>query len=496
MKFSRFVSCLAFLLFASTCFSQQMYTVTQLGTVAVSGIDPWSFPLDINNSGQVVGYTYSGTPSHAFRTAPNMPINPETDDLGPYPDWISGAVGINDSGQVAGNAYKSDYTAGFAFRTAPNSPINPATDDIGTFSGYWSIATGINSSGQIVGTNSNFLGLYPNPSYHAFRTAANMPINPETDDLGTLGGMTSSATAINDSGQVVGTSDVSGPTAAHAFRTAPNSRINPATDDLGTLYPGYSVGTYATSINDSGQVVGYSMGQLSENLFIVHGFRTAPNRPINPATDDLGSLPPPDWQVGGWSSALDINASGEVVGYSIVGTKYRAFIYSGGTMHDLNDLIPPDPDLRYRYLMFATAINDVGQIVGYRADAGTYDTYSGYLLTPIYRASVQQPINADGSSVFSTKRGVVPVKFAVTQYGTQPSCALPATIAIARIAGGTLGSIDDNTYSMNSDNGSKFRIEGCKYAYNLAASSLGVGAYRVDISINGIMVGHAVFALK
>ena len=32
--------------------------------------------------------------------------------------------------------------------------------------------------------------------------------------------------------------------------------------------------------------------------------------------------------------------------------------------------------------------------------------------------------------------------------------------------------------------------------HNLAASALGVGTYRVDISINGIKVGHAVFALK
>jgi len=36
----------------------------------------------------------------------------------------------------------------------------------------------------------------------------------------------------------------------------------------------------------------------------------------------------------------------------------------------------------------------------------------------------------------------------------------------------------------------------CQYIYNLSASSLGVGTYRVDISINGIIVGHGVFALK
>src|SRR5919198_455208 len=34
---------------------------------------------------------------------------------------------------------------------------------------------------------------------------------------------------------------------------------------------------------------------------------------------------------------------------------------------------------------------------------------------PAYTATVQQPINADGSSVFRTGRGVVPVKFTLSQ---------------------------------------------------------------------------------
>ena len=115
-------------------------------------------------------------------------------------------------------------------------------------------------------------------------------------------------------------------------------------------------------------------------------------------------------------------------------------------------------------------------------------------LDPIYKAFVQQPINVDGSSVFSAKRGVVPV----TQYGTQPSCTLPPTIAITRAGGGTFATVDESSYSKQAGSGSNFRIDptACQYIYNLAALSLGVGTYRVDISINGIMVGHAVFALR
>jgi hypothetical protein len=37
------------------------------------------------------------------------------------------------------------------------------------------------------------------------------------------------------------------------------------------------------------------------------------------------------------------------------------------------------------------------------------------------------------------------------------------------------------------NNGSNFRISDCHYAYHLAAPSLGIGTYGVDISINGII---------
>jgi len=117
---------------------------------------------------------------------------------------------------------------------------------------------------------------------------------------------------------------------------------------------------------------------------------------------------------------------------------------------------------------------------------------------PPYKAFVQPPINADGSSVFSAQRGVAPLKFKLTQNDV-PTCALPpATIAVTRTAGGVVGSIDESTYLMAVDNGSNFRIDptDCQYVYNLAASSLGVGRYRVDINILGIVVGYAVLALN
>jgi hypothetical protein len=113
-----------------------------------------------------------------------------------------------------------------------------------------------------------------------------------------------------------------------------------------------------------------------------------------------------------------------------------------------------------------------------------------------YAAQIQQPINADGSSVFNVKRGVVPVKFTLTLNGT-PTCALPpATIAVYRTGTGGNQSIDESIYTAPADNGSNFRIDSCQYVYNLSASPLGVGTYEVDILINNQVVGRATFKLK
>jgi len=123
--------------------------------------------------------------------------------------------------------------------------------------------------------------------------------------------------------------------------------------------------------------------------------------------------------------------------------------------------------------------------------------YSERVVSP-YSAQVQQPINPDGSSVFSIKRGVVPIKFTLTFDGLA-TCQLPqATISLTRIAGAFLGSIDESTYLSSADSGSNFRIDSanCQYLYNLATRSLGPGTYTVNILIDGNIVGNATFGLK
>jgi probable HAF family extracellular repeat protein len=228
--------------------------------------------------------------------------------------------------------------------------------DLGTLGGSGSWATGINASGQVVGYSETSI---PN-IFHAFRTAANSPINPLTDDLGTLGGLVSVATSINDSGEVAGYSpptDYRPPLfLIHAFRTAANRAINPATDDLSADV----ARSWAIAINASGQVVGYANTTTDAPDL---AFRTAPNSAINPLTDILGTL-------GGTNSvAYGINASGQVVGYaSTTGDMaVHAFRQTGSKMSDLGTLGGT--------LSQANSINDSGQIVGLAdatGDAGPF----------------------------------------------------------------------------------------------------------------------------
>ena len=88
------------------------------------------------------------------------------------------------------------------------------------------------------------------------------------------------------------------------------------------------------------------------------------------------------------------------------------------------------------------------------------------------------------------------MKFTLTVNGA-PTCDLPtATIAVYRTNTGGNQQIDEVAYSGNADSGSNFRIDSCQYVYNLNSRALGVGTYRVDIVIDGQVVGNAVFALN
>lgn len=113
-----------------------------------------------------------------------------------------------------------------------------------------------------------------------------------------------------------------------------------------------------------------------------------------------------------------------------------------------------------------------------------------------YKASVQPPINLDGSSVFKANRSAIPIKFALT-VEEMPTCNLPAArIEVARVSGSASGQVNESDLQMPSDSGSNFRVSDCQYVYVLNAASLGAGTYVVKIRIDSAVVGTATFSMK
>ena len=170
-------------------------------------------------------------------------------------------------------------------------------------------------------------------------------------DLGSLGGQSSQAHAINDNEQIVGESFTTSnlPSLTHAFLWE-----NGVMTDLGTL-PGFNE-SQAFDINNSGKVVGVSGGISTNNS---HAFLWE-----NGVMTDLGTF-------GGTSSAaVAINNNDQIVGYyRNLSGQTRAFLWDNGIMTDLGTLGGNYAEAR--------DINDVGQIVGYSTSSNNINNEQG-----------------------------------------------------------------------------------------------------------------------
>jgi probable HAF family extracellular repeat protein len=150
----------------------------------------------INNSGQVVGWSYvnAANDRHAFLYTQSTGMT----DLGTLGGNNSIAFGINDSGEVVGESDTDgdDNTRAFLYTRAAGMT------DLGVLPGYaTSYATAINDSGEVVGYSQTASGL---DNAFLYSAATGMI------DLGTSS-VNSYALGINNSGQVIGQSG------AHAF---------------------------------------------------------------------------------------------------------------------------------------------------------------------------------------------------------------------------------------------------------------------------------------
>jgi probable HAF family extracellular repeat protein len=209
--------------------------------------------------------------------------------------------------------------------------------DLGVSPGFVaSTATDINNSGQVVGYEQA-----ADYSNHAFIWQ-----NGVMTDLGTLGGIDSMAFGINDLGQVVGVSyavDANGNQLQHAFLWQ-----NGVMTDLD---PGAEYSS-AFGINNLGQIVGE--GAVDDvNL---HAMLWQNGTKI-----DLGTLPNESG-----STATAINNVGQIVGTSGA----TPFLWQGGTMTALENAGDSST---------INAINDTGVAVG----AGTFDIFGWSLYSAV-----------------------------------------------------------------------------------------------------------------
>jgi probable HAF family extracellular repeat protein len=246
----------------------------------------------INNIGQVVGL--AGPVAGGQYQAVLYSQGQMSAIAGPNAE----AFGINDTGAIVGDFQNSPSTThAFLYQNGTFTDLDPS--GVGS-----SRASGINNAGQIVGYYS----------VGGFRTSAYSVINYSTDSIGSLGGGTS-AEAINALGQVVGTSQLPHGQGPDAFRTAPNGVINPFTDDLGTLNGG---STNAIAINNSGEVVGSSSDRDGhQTAFVFTGGQIYDLSTLMMAGSDFTHL----------QFALGINDSGQIVGEGFTSSgEYHAFL--------------------------------------------------------------------------------------------------------------------------------------------------------------------------
>jgi len=232
--------------------------------------------------------------------------------------------------------------------------------DIGALPGKNSSASGpINERGWSVGQSQNGV---MDPLVGIPETRATLWIDGRLVDLGTLGGNQSLASSLNNEGIVVGISQNAIPDPVSLFGLGTQTRAflwqNGVMHDLGTLGGPDAV---AITVNERGQVVGYSFTNATPN----------PGTGI-PTTDpflwdhgtmiDLGTLGGTNANVG--SLALVINNKGQVAGTSNLAgdVNFHAFLWDRGTLLDLGTLGGS----------FSTTfwINDAGDVVGWAATTG------------------------------------------------------------------------------------------------------------------------------
>ena len=360
-------------------FSQVSYRVTDLG---VLGNDNLACAMSINNEGWVVIQDASMVPGQQdnaggtiLKARDAIEINGSQLDLGTLGgqnSWMNWGE-INDFGQIVGYSEtavpdpngEDVCTFGTHLTCRPFLWQFFHMSALTTLGGNNGQASAINNRGQIVGFAEDGTVDSSCPA-NKTNNRTQLPVlwengKAKAKALPTGNDPSGNALWINDEGQIVG---FTGPCAATSHAAVWDN------DNVNTL-PDNGTGAEAFGNNNRGQIV---------------GFVGAPNSGIanaalwqNGTLTNLGLLP---GDLGGIASG--INDKGQVVGSNFDSNIYwsHAFIYQNGVMTDLNTLIPASSNL---YLTMANKINERGQIsamaiVQNGPDAGNIHAI---LLTPV-----------------------------------------------------------------------------------------------------------------
>jgi len=313
-----------------------------------------SVPAGISESGLIAGFSQYGVIDPTTGFVPWQAVLWSRDRsivaLGTFGGNCSTAYSVNSRGQVVGGALNAvpenpDFatfvsidclaaTQARAFRWQDGSML-----DLGTLGGNDAVAVEVNEAGQVVGlsytgteineTTARFCGCPGLPTLHPFLWQ-----NGAMTDLGSLGGTLAwpgpigghGSRVVNDSGEVAGTSFLTGDAVQHAFLWSNGQMI-----DLGTLG---GLRSDADALNNKSQVVGSA--RVSDTPLVRHAFLWEKGQ-----MTDLGALGC------GFGEAHSINSASQIVGTvdgCTDGIETAFYVEKGKPMVDLNTLIdPPSP---------------------------------------------------------------------------------------------------------------------------------------------------------
>ena len=297
-----------FLTFINYCKAIE-YELTTLGTLGGTNSRAYA----INNNSQIVGRAKTENGEyHAFLWENNQMI-----DLGTLGGNFSEALAINNVGQIVGTSHNANGDER-AFLWENGQMI-----DIGSLNGNsLTYAYSINDYGQIVGRTN----------HRAFLWEEGVMV-----DIGTLGGIYAGAYGINNLGQIAGTSSKEGDDNSYGFLWE---------NGVMTEFGGSPKDVFG--INNTGQVVGWT-GSPQEAFIWEEG-----TIDILPSLDTIYP-----------TRSQAVNDSGQVVGYSITNGQSHAVLWENGEISDLHLVIQ---SLGWTQGYRAWGINNNGWIVGDGSD--------------------------------------------------------------------------------------------------------------------------------